>query len=59
MTGRLDSEVIIIGGGATGAGIAATAPGADYERCSLSAMISPPGRPAGIMDCCTAAPATR
>ena len=59
MTGRLDSEVIIIGGGATGAGIARDCAGADYERCSLSAMISPPGRPAGIMDCCTAAPATR
>ncbi len=36
MTGRLDSEVIIIGGGATGAVSPATAPGADYERCSLS-----------------------
>ncbi len=43
MTGRLDSEVIIIGGGATGAVSPATAPGADYERCSLSAMISPTG----------------
>ncbi len=56
MTGRLDGEVIIIGGEQPAPVSPATAPGADYERCSLSAMISPPGRPAGIMDCCTAAP---
>ncbi len=38
MTGHLDSEVIIIGGGGKPAPVSpATAPGADYERCSLSA----------------------
>lgn len=59
MTGRLDSEVIIIGGGATGAGIARDCARRGLRTLLIERMISPPGRPAGIMDCCTAAPVTR
>ncbi len=59
MTGRLDSEVIIIGGGATGAGIARDCARRGLRTLLIERHDIATGRPAGIMDCCTAAPATR
>ncbi len=44
MTGRLDSEVIIIGGGATGAGIARDCARRGLRTLLIERMISPPGR---------------
>lgn len=59
MTGRLDSEVIIIGGGATGAGIARDCARRGLRTLLIERHDIATGATGGIMDCCTAAPATR
>ena len=59
MTGRLDSEVIIIGGGATGAGIARDCARRGLRTLLIERHDIATGATGRIMDCCTAAPATR
>lgn len=59
MTGRLDSEVIIIGGGATGAGIARDCARRGLRTLLIERHDIATGPPAEIMGCCTAAPAMR
>ncbi len=54
-----EADVIIIGGGATGAGWRGTVPGAACALCYWSGLISRPARPAVTTACCTVVPVMR
>lgn len=54
-----EADVIIIGGGATGAGMARDCARAACALCYWSGLISRPARPAVTTACCTVVPVMR